>query len=143
MNYRSMSTALILLIIIIISTYLLYIFYFLRKPPRTIPSGSGIFVSPAHGKIISIIQTDDPHITIDKEHHPALETMVDTMEGPYTIVSIMMTVADVHRQRVPYDGKVIEQRYYPGKFQNVVFGKGKHQATFRNENNQILIQTPE
>ena len=84
--------------------------YFFRDPPRVVPTGPGILVSPADGQILPIVQAAPP---------PEL----DMGEAPRTRISIFMNVFDVHVNRVPCNGKVIATAYRPGKFINASFDK--------------------
>ncbi len=65
------------------------------------------------------------------------------MEWPFTIVSIMLTIFDVHYQRASFNGKIISQEYHSWKFLNAVRHATNLNSTLTNENNQILIETPE
>ncbi len=69
-------------------------------------------MSPANGKIISIISTDSESIDIYKDNKKALQLFTKSMNLPVTIVSIMLTLSDVHYQRACYDSKIIEQSYH-------------------------------
>ena len=73
---------------------------FFRDPPRIIAEIQGALVSPADGKIITASIVDNsPYFT-----------------GQVMKISIFMSVFNVHVNRVPYDGKVKEISYDPGKF---------------------------
>ena len=53
-----------------------YRFYFLRQPQRNVPHDTTLFVSPANGKIISIIQQNDlqdPQKSLYKKHRKVLD----------------------------------------------------------------------
>ncbi|MDH4101000.1 MAG: phosphatidylserine decarboxylase, partial [Nitrospirota bacterium] len=83
-------------------TLLLFLFvtYFFRNPERTIPTGEGLVVSPADGKVIVIKEVfEDQYLK---------KNMLQ--------ISIFLNVFNVHIQRVPISGEVKEVRYHPGKF---------------------------
>ncbi|MGB9665435.1 MAG: phosphatidylserine decarboxylase family protein, partial [Ignavibacteria bacterium] len=73
---------------------------FFRDPDRRTPEGKNLVISPADGKIISIIKT------FDSEY---LQT------NCYRI-AIFMSPLNVHVNRIPFSGKVEYLKYYPGKY---------------------------
>ena len=100
----------------------LFILQFFRDPLRTKPSKKNIILSAADGKVIAI----------------------EKMTNPYTNkssikVSVFMNVFNVHSNKCPVDGKILEKYYYPGKFLNAALSK----ASQENERCAITIQTKE
>ncbi len=85
--------------------------WFFRDPDRTIPAGP-VAVSPADGKVVLI------------KHRP---------NG--TQVCIFLNVFDVHVNRAPIAGKIIDVRYKPGKF----LVASKPEASIENEMNTMVI----
>jgi len=85
--------------------------WFFRDPERAIPSGP-VAVSPADGKIVLI------------KRRP---------EG--TQVCIFLNVFDVHVNRAPIAGKVVDVRYKRGKF----FVASKPEASIENEMNTLVV----
>ena len=82
-------------------TVTLFILQFFRDPLRTKPSKKNVILSAADGKVIAI----------------------EKMTNPYTNkssvkVSVFMNVFNVHSNKCPVDGKILEKYYYPGKFLN-------------------------
>ena len=64
------------------------------------------------------------------------------MTNPYTNkksikVSVFMKVFNVHSNKCPIDGKIIEKHYFPGKFLNASLSK----ASSENERCAITIET--
>ena len=64
------------------------------------------------------------------------------MTNPYTNkksikVSVFMNVFNVHSNKCPIDGKIIEKHYFPGKFLNASLSK----ASSENERCAITIET--
>ena len=95
---------------------------FFRDPHRSIPQQPGAVVSPAHGKVVSIENTQDPYLA-----RPAVK------------ISIFMNIFSVHSNRTPVDGVVIERWYKKGKFFNAALDK----ASTSNERSAVQIRTPE
>jgi phosphatidylserine decarboxylase len=98
--------------------------YFFRDPVRMTPSREGLIVSAADG-LISMIEK----ATLPSEFD-------DTDDSEYTRVSIFLNVFDVHIQRAPVDGKILETVYRPGKFLNASLDK----ASEDNERSSVLLQ---
>jgi phosphatidylserine decarboxylase len=82
----------------------LLIVWFFRNPPRTIPQGAGLVVSPADGKIVAINEI---------EHD-------DFLGGPAVQIGIFLSIFNVHVNRSPAAGRVIGLRYRPGKCLNAL-----------------------
>ena len=100
----------------------LFILQFFRDPLRTKSSKKNVILSAADGKVIAI----------------------EKMTNPYTNkssikVSVFMNVFNVHSNKCPVDGKILEKYYYPGKFLNAALSK----ASLENERCAITIQTKE
>ena len=93
---------------------------FFRDPDRVIPAANNVVVSPADGKVITtgVVQSS-----------PFLNT--ECMK-----ISIFMSVFNVHVNRVPYNGRVKEISYYPGKF----FSANLDKASQQNEHNAVSIE---
>lgn len=73
---------------------------FFRDPYRPVPSGPGIMVSPADGKVTETGPLDN-HLEIG---------------GPAMRIGIFLSVFDVHINRSPCAGTVKSVTYRPGKF---------------------------
>ena len=103
-------------------TVTLFILQFFRDPLRNKPSKKNVILSAADGKVIAI----------------------EKMTNPYTNkssvkVSVFMNIFNVHSNKCPVDGKILEKYYYPGKFLNASLSK----ASLKNELCAITIQTKE
>ncbi|MBT8372873.1 MAG: phosphatidylserine decarboxylase family protein [Deltaproteobacteria bacterium] len=93
---------------------------FFRDPDRVIPTQEGVVVSPADGKVIAAgIVRDNPFLS-----------------GECLKISIFMSVFNVHVNRVPYNGRVKETHYHPGKF----FSANLDKASQQNEHNAVTIE---
>jgi len=101
--------------------------FFFRNPVRVPPQRDGVLVAPADG-LISMIQSVPLPIEFDASDDGVL----------YTRVSIFLNVFDVHVQRVPYAGKILEVVYRPGKFLNAALDK----ASEDNERSSVLMEAP-
>ena len=100
----------------------LFSIYFFRNPERVPPAGDEKIVAPADGKIIFVGKVPESRY----------------FEGnDVTKVSIFMNVFDVHINRVPISGRVIDQFYNPGRFFNASLDK----ASLENEQAGMLIET--
>jgi len=79
---------------------IVFTLYFFRNPEREIKYKGGDVLSPADGKILSINkQKENLYLNSDA----------------YRIV-IFMNIFNVHRNRIPIDGRVEYLEYRPGKF---------------------------
>ena len=93
---------------------------FFRDPDRIIPKQDNLILSPADGKVIKIDEMDDP---ISKEK--------------LKIVSIFLSVFNVHANRMPVNGTFIDVQYVRGKF----LAAFDHKASDQNERTEIKIKT--
>jgi phosphatidylserine decarboxylase len=96
---------------------------FFRDPERRIPSGEGLVVSPADGRVVSIADVSSG----------------SRFAGAVTRVSIFLSPLDVHINRMPVAGTVQEVRYQPGKFLPAY----KEEASERNEQNSLKVVDPQ
>jgi len=70
-----------------------FVAFFFRDPERSIPEDPRAIVSPADGKVIRLER-----------------------EGEGSILSIFLSLFDVHINRAPIGGTLIQRDYRPGKF---------------------------
>jgi phosphatidylserine decarboxylase len=91
----------------------LFCLWFFRDPEREIPSGP-VAVSPADGKVV----------------------LVRRKPGS-TQVCIFMNIFDVHVNRTPIGGKVVDVTYNKGKF----LVASKEAASYENERNTITVES--
>jgi phosphatidylserine decarboxylase len=106
----------------------IWCFYFFRDPKRVTPSRDGLIISPACGHISSITPNVALPVELDQAENKELE---------FTRVSIFLNVFDVHVNRFPIIGKVIQKEYKEGAFVNAAFDK----ASEENERAAILFET--
>jgi phosphatidylserine decarboxylase len=98
--------------------------YFFRDPWRVSPQREGLVVSPADGRIILVDEAVPP---------PELGFGTE----PRRRIAIFMSVFDVHVNRAPMAGRVVQLTYTEGKFVNASFDK----ASLDNERMAIRIST--
>jgi phosphatidylserine decarboxylase len=96
---------------------------FFRDPERIPPSGDGLIVSPADGKVVSISKIKD------QPDFPAVATRI----------SIFLSPLDVHINRAPVAGRVEEVKYERGKF----LAAYKQEASGGNERNAVRLKDDE
>jgi phosphatidylserine decarboxylase len=99
----------------------LFIAYFFRNPRRNIPNEAHTILSPADGKVIHVGECMEDRFL--KEN--ALK------------VSIFMSLFDVHINRSPASGKVIERVHHPGRF----LVASREKASLLNEQNALILET--
>ena len=96
-----------------------FVAYFFRDPERSIPIEPGVLLAPADGKIVAVSP---------QQHDPA--------QPSGTLVSIFLSVFDVHINRAPMSGTVVDVRYQPGKFLPAF----RPHASAMNEQNIVTLQ---
>lgn len=98
-----------------------YLIFFMRDPVRVAPDGDNIIIAPADGKIAYIRKIRDGEVPVSiKSGKKVLlkeitKSSMDDIRNGY-IVGIMMSFFNVHIQRAPISGQVIDQIHVPGKF---------------------------
>jgi phosphatidylserine decarboxylase len=100
-----------------------FTFYFFRDPEARVPTGAGLVLSPAHGKVDAIDQVNEPQF----------------MGGPCQRVSIFLSVIDVHVQNAPLTGKIAFFKYSPGQFLSAL----KAESATHNENVLLGLESSE
>lgn len=102
---------------ILFLTLAAFMAFFFRDPKRTPPSEPGIIVSPADGRV-----TRAGPITEGEEDSPLL-------------VSIFLSPLDVHINRSPIAGRIVDISYSEGRFLMAT----NDQASLLNEQNSLTI----
>jgi phosphatidylserine decarboxylase len=100
----------------------LFVLQFFRDPPREVPQGEGLVLSPADGRVVLVGNARDDYLGRDAVK-----------------ISVFMNVFNVHSNRAPVDGTVEGVLYFPGKFVNADLDK----ASSENERNAITQRTAE
>ena len=101
----------------------LFVGWFFRNPPRVIPQGPGLVVSPGDGKVLAVEEEFEPRYLKDRAVR----------------ISIFLNVFDVHINRMPCEGIIEDAQYQPGLF----LVASKPHATLQNEQNAVMIKTVE
>ena len=78
-----------------------FFLWFFRDPERTIPSGTGLIVSPGDGLVTET-------------------AAINTPAGPRKRISIFLSVFDVHVNRSPIAGVLTSVRYQKGRYLNAM-----------------------
>ena len=100
----------------------LFSLWFFRNPDRTPPSGTGVVVSPADGRIVYAGESPPGRYALTAGKR----------------VSVFMSPFDVHVNRAPVAGRVASVRYHKGAFHVASVDK----ASLMNEQNGVAIVTP-
>lgn len=100
----------------------LFAIYFFRNPERFSNEDDNVFVAPADGKIIFVGKVPENRYFGGEE---------------VTKVSIFMNVFNVHVNRAPYSGEVVDTFYNRGEFLNASLDK----ASLQNEQAGIWMKT--
>jgi phosphatidylserine decarboxylase len=94
-----------------------FFLWFFRDPPRTIPSGAGLIVSPGDGLVTEAVT-------------------IATPEGPRQRISIFLNVFNVHVNRSPIGGVLSCVHYQKGKYLNAM----NPASADRNEQNAVTVK---
>ncbi len=91
---------------------------FYRDPPRRPPQRPELILAPADGRIAVI------------------ETMTDADGRRCLRIVVFLSVLNVHINRIPCAGRIVESRHRPGRFINAL----KNEADELNESHTIVIE---
>ena len=103
---------------ILLAVIVAFMVYFFRDPQRVPPSNPNLVVAPADGRVTRVART----------------TSLDN--APATLVSIFLSPFDVHINRSPIAGQVLDISYSRGKFLMAT----NENASSVNEQNALVIQ---
>lgn len=99
----------------------IWLLVFFRDPVREGPRGEHLVIAPADGRIVGVVDTDEPMF----------------LKARATRVSIFMNVFDVHVNRYPSSGTIELVQYNPGKF---LHARGE-KASLDNEQASVGLRT--
>jgi phosphatidylserine decarboxylase len=94
--------------------------FFFRNPERKTPENENSVIAPADGVVIFSGRVLEPHTSTEMEK-----------------ISIFMSVFNVHVNRAPITGKVVDAFYTKGKF----FDVRDERASFENEQQGLVLET--
>jgi phosphatidylserine decarboxylase len=102
---------------------------FFRNPDRAGPRGPGLILAPADGKVVSVIEVDEPQF----------------IGGRALRISVFMNVFNVHVNRYPVDGRIALRDYRPGTFVNAALDKASTDNEqmvlgIRNDRGPVLVR---
>jgi phosphatidylserine decarboxylase len=99
----------------------IWVVAFFRDPERTGQRGERLILAPADGKVVSIIETDEPAF----------------FQSRAVRISIFMNVFNCHVNRYPTDGTVSYRHYNAGKFGHAAAEK----SSLDNEQSSVGLVT--
>jgi phosphatidylserine decarboxylase len=99
----------------------IWVVAFFRDPVRSGQRGDRLILAPADGKVVSIVETDEPTF----------------FGGRAQRISIFMNVFNCHVNRYPTDGVVRYRHYNPGKFGHAAAEK----SSLSNEQSSVGLTT--
>jgi phosphatidylserine decarboxylase len=99
-----------------------WVIAFFRDPVRTGERGDRFILAPADGKVVSVLETDEPAF----------------FSGRASRISIFMNVFNCHVNRYPTDGTVAYRHYNAGKFGHAAAEK----SSLDNEQSSVGLSTP-
>ena len=100
-----------------------FVLYFFRDPNAETPTATEAIVSPAHGRVDVVDETNEPEF----------------MVGRCRRVSVFLSVLDVHIQNAPVAGRVVCVKHQPGQFLNAM----RTESAQCNENQLIGMASAE
>jgi phosphatidylserine decarboxylase len=98
--------------------------YFFRNPERVTPVNDNFIISPADGIVQAIKGVTPP-------------SELGLGDDEMIRISIFLNVFNVHINRVPATGRILQLHYHPGKFFNASLEK----ASIHNERQSVLMET--
>lgn len=100
-----------------------WVLWFFRDPPRTVPTGAGIIVSPADGTVTHLDEAEEP----------------DYICGRANRCSIFLSIFSVHLNRAPAAGTVEFLKFRPGAF----FDARREESLVKNQNQDLGLAVTE
>ena len=102
--------------------FFILIVQFFRDPHRETPVGDDLIIAPADGKVVVIEEVDEPEYLKTKCRQ----------------ISIFMSPINVHVNRYPTSGKVLYEKYHPGKYLVAWHPK----SSTENERTTVVVEHP-
>jgi phosphatidylserine decarboxylase len=108
---------------VIFSLVTLFVISFFRDPERVSPPDEKAVLAPADGRVLLIEEKE----------------MTPFSSGQAIKISVFMSVFNCHVNRIPSSGRIEQVVYRAGKF----FSANQDRASSQNEQNALLLRTPE
>lgn len=105
------------------TVWFLFCVYFFRNPKRSSPQEAGKLIAPADGKVIFVGETEEKHFC----------------KKPMKRVTIFMSPFNVHVNRAPESGEVLDTVHHNGKF----LAAFSEKASEENERSAVHMKTKE
>ena len=102
--------------------FFILIVQFFRDPHRETPVGDDLIIAPADGKVVVIEEVDEP----------------EYLKTNCRQISIFMSPVNVHVNRYPTSGKVLYEKYHPGKYLVAWHPK----SSTENERTTVVVEHP-
>ncbi len=117
------------LIFIVTLGLVLFLISFFRVPNRKLTTGNNFIVCPADGKVVVIEET------VDEEYFKEKRLQL----------SVFMSPANVHQNRLPVSGEVVYNKYHKGKYLVAWNPKSstqneRHSVVIKNDKGEILVK---
>ncbi len=109
-------------ILVLSVIFFILIVQFFRDPHRETPVGDDLIIAPADGKVVVIEEVDEPEYLKTKCRQ----------------ISIFMSPVNVHVNRYPTSGKVLYEKYHPGKYLVAWHPK----SSTENERTTVVVEHP-
>jgi phosphatidylserine decarboxylase len=109
-------------ILVLSIVFFILIVQFFRDPHRQTPVGDDLIIAPADGKVVVIEEVDEPEYLKTKCRQ----------------ISIFMSPVNVHVNRYPTSGKVLYEKYHPGKYLVAWHPK----SSTENERTTVVVEHP-
>ncbi|MEX0981455.1 MAG: phosphatidylserine decarboxylase family protein [Bacteroidales bacterium] len=118
-----------IVILILFATTMVLVFRFFRVPKRNFLTDESIVVAPADGKIVAIEKVEEN----------------EYFKEPRTLVSIFMSIYNVHMNWFPIAGTITYFKYHPGKYFVARYPKSSElnertTVVIKNNQQEILVR---
>jgi phosphatidylserine decarboxylase len=116
-------------IFIVTLALVLFLISFFRVPDRKLSTGDNFIICPADGKVVVIEEMVDEEYFKDKRLQ----------------LSVFMSPANVHQNRVPVSGEVVYNKYHKGKYLVAWDPKSstqneRHSVVIKHDKGEILVK---
>ena len=117
------------IVFIVTLALVLFLISFFRVPGRKLTTGNNFIICPADGKVVVIEEIIDGEYFKDKRLQ----------------LSVFMSPANVHQNRIPIDGEVVYNKYHKGKYLVAWNPKSsteneRHSVVIKNSKGEILVK---